>query len=168
MLPLTIDSLWQRRFRILSLSLAAVLCGQVCNGAEGIDGRHSFSLTTFDPTGKLGQVERASIAASLGTPLVAVCRQSEVGVWKVVLAAPQILSSPFVRDDGTARFSPVTSQILVAHTGISADGRVIVAAAQRLAVEHAFTFGEEASTKDTNVVSLSTHLVSFNLSSDTE
>ena len=133
---------------VVAITLLLLRC-EVCSGAGGgIDGRHSFSLTTFDPTGKLGQVERASIAASLGTPLVAVCRPSSdanggSGGWRVVMAAPQILASPFVKDDGTARFSPVTSQIAVSHTGISADGRVIIAAAQRLAVEHAFTFDEE-------------------------
>jgi 20S proteasome alpha/beta subunit len=94
-------------------------------------------LSTFDPDGKLGQVERATQAAALGTPVVAVCKPG-----RIVLCAPQVLPSPLVKDDGTARFAPITPTIAVAHSGISADGRVLVAAAQRLAVEHAYTFDE--------------------------
>eukprot|EP00980_Cylindrotheca_fusiformis_P014495 scaffold3875_cov123-Cylindrotheca_fusiformis.AAC.15 len=56
--------------------------------------------------------------------------------------APQVLPSMFMLDDGTARFASVAPHIVVAHSGISADGRVLVAAAQRLAVEHTFTFEE--------------------------
>lgn len=120
--------------------LSIVLFGQYlcCVGQSSIDGRHSFSLTTFDTSGKLGQVERASVAASLGTPIVAVIVKNS----HVVLASPQILPSPLMHDDGTARFAPVAPHIAIAHSGISADGRVLVAAAQRLAVEHAYTFDE--------------------------
>ena len=37
----------------------------------------------------------------------------------------------------------VSDAIAISHSGVSADGRVICAAAQRLAVEHAFTFEED-------------------------
>jgi 20S proteasome subunit alpha 2 len=131
--------------RLSLLIWAYVLLGgnRVCYGNDsGIDGRHSFSLTTFDPSGKLGQVERASVAASLGIPIVAVCCRRKNGSSNILMAAPQVLSSPLVKADGTSRFSMVSSEIAVAHSGISADGRVLVAAAQRLAVEHAYTFNE--------------------------
>jgi 20S proteasome alpha/beta subunit len=131
--------------RLSLLMWACVFLGGncVCYGSDsGIDGRHSFSLTTFDPSGKLGQVERASIAASLGIPIVAVCCRRNNGSSGILMAAPQVLSSPLVKADGTSRFSMVSSEIAVAHSGISADGRVLVAAAQRLAVEHAYTFNE--------------------------
>lgn len=108
-----------------------------CLASSDIDGRYSFSLTTFDPSGKLGQVERAALAASLGTPIIAICKPG-----RVVLAAPQVLPSVLLKDDGTSRFVYVAPQILMAHSGISADGRVLVAAAQRLAIEHAYTFDE--------------------------
>lgn len=104
---------------------------------SSIEGRHSFSLTTFSPSGKLGQVERAMEAASLGTPIVAVVKDG-----KILLASPQILPSVFMLDDGTARFSSVAPHIVVGHSGISADGRVLLASAQRLAVEHSYTFDE--------------------------
>jgi 20S proteasome alpha/beta subunit len=105
--------------------------------SERIDGAYSFSLTTFDPKGKLAQVERAATAASLGVPILAICQGSSI-----IMAAPQTLPSPFYKDDGTARFAPISPNICISHSGISADGRVLVAAAQQLAIEHAFTFDE--------------------------
>eukprot|EP00568_Trieres_chinensis_P012237 CAMPEP_0183302734 /NCGR_PEP_ID=MMETSP0160_2-20130417/8416_1 /TAXON_ID=2839 ORGANISM="Odontella Sinensis, Strain Grunow 1884" /NCGR_SAMPLE_ID=MMETSP0160_2 /ASSEMBLY_ACC=CAM_ASM_000250 /LENGTH=165 /DNA_ID=CAMNT_0025465541 /DNA_START=37 /DNA_END=531 /DNA_ORIENTATION=+ len=110
----------------------------------GLDARYSFSLTTFDPAGRLGQVERASRAASLGPPVVAVALSGE-GRDKggVVFASLFELPGPLVRDDGTARFVRVSDGIVVTHSGLGADGRVLCAAAQRLAVEHEYAFGEE-------------------------
>lgn len=102
-----------------------------------MDGRYSFSLTTFNPSGALGQVERALQAAAMGAPLVAVVLPDSI-----IMASPQVLSSPLIQDDGTSRFARVTKEIVVTHTGLSADGRVLVAAAQRMAVEHEYTFDE--------------------------
>ena len=101
------------------------------------DGRHSFSLTTFDPDGKLGQVERALVAASLGTPIVGVVKGDNI-----ILASPQILPSPLMNDDGTSRFAAVSPQIVMGHSGISSDGRVVMESAQRLAIEHSYTYDE--------------------------
>lgn len=115
-----------------------------CPGPRGVfvdsavtDGRHSFSLTTFDPDGKLGQVERAIVAASLGTPIVGVVKGDNI-----ILASPQILPSPFMNDDGTTRFAAVSPQIVLGHSGISSDGRVVMESAQRLAIEHSYTYDE--------------------------
>jgi 20S proteasome subunit alpha 2 len=124
--------------QLLCLVWACIVGYQLCLASDyRIDGRFSFSLSTFDPDGKLGQVERATQAAALGTPVVAVCKPG-----RIILCAPQVLPSPLVKDDGTARFARISPTIAVAHSGISADGRVLVAAAQRLAIEHAYTFDE--------------------------
>ena len=122
---------------LTSLALLLFTLFSSCRGSDRVDGRYSFSLTTFDPSGKLGQVERATRAAALGTPVVAVCRSNEI-----IMACPQALPSPFISDDGTARFCRITKNIAITHSGLSADGRVVVAAAQRMAVEHAYTFDE--------------------------
>jgi 20S proteasome alpha/beta subunit len=129
----------ERRNSLPSAVVFLIICSlfSVVAGSS-IDGRYSFSLTTFDPSGKLGQVERAMEAASLGTPIVAVVKDDD----QILLASPQVLPSVFMLDDGTARFASAAPHIVVAHSGISADGRVLVAAAQRLAVEHAYTFEE--------------------------
>jgi len=125
-------------FTLTHLIFSLLILSRTCHASDNtLDGRFSFSLTTFDPTGKLRQVERAQQAASLGTPLVAVCFSN-----KILMACPQVLPSPFMTDDGTARFNRITQNIAVAHSGVSADGRVVIASAQRMAVEHAYTFDE--------------------------
>lgn len=124
-------------FTLLYLILSFLIHLKSCLASDRLDGRFSFSLTTFDPTGKLRQVERATEAALLGTPLVAVCFPN-----KIIMACPQVLASPFMTDDGTARFNRITRNIVVTHSGVSADGRVLTAAAQRMAAEHAYTFDE--------------------------
>lgn len=123
--------------RLLLALLILSNCISLCEASDRMDGRYSFSLTTFDPTGKLGQVERATAAAALGAPIVAVALSDSI-----VMACPQVLQSPLIVDDGTSRFTKITKEIVVAHTGLSADGRVLVAAAQRMAVEHEYTFDE--------------------------
>lgn len=128
---------------LVLLLYAAVSC--TAASSDRAEGRYSFSLTTFDPQGKLGQVERALEAASLGTPVVCVVvdESSLKKKSSIILAAPQVLPSSLMEDDGTSRFVRVTNEIVVSHSGLSADGRVLVAAAQRLAMEHAYTFDEE-------------------------
>ncbi|KAG7372363.1 proteasome subunit alpha [Nitzschia inconspicua] len=113
-------------------------CSASDSGAGiSIHERHAFSVTTFDPNGKLAQVEHSMLAASMGAPIVACVRNNTI-----LLAAPQFLPSPFMVDDGTPRFAIVAPHLVVGHSGISADGRVVLEAAQRMALEHAYTFDE--------------------------
>jgi 20S proteasome subunit alpha 2 len=123
------------------LSIVAAVAASTPRRSALNEQRYSFSLTTFDPDGRLGQVIRASTAASRGVPIVAsIVQSNDSSPAALILLAPQVLPSPYMVDDGTARFIPVTSEILVTHTGLSADGRVLCAAAQRLAIEHKYTF----------------------------
>lgn len=101
--------------------------------------RHSFSLTTFDSTGGLPQVEYAVKAASMGPPVVAITLESG----ETLIASPQVLPSAWTRCDGTPRIVQLTSSIVLAHSGVSADGRAVMAAVQRLAIEYQYTFDEE-------------------------
>ena len=128
--------------RCASWSSALLLVGMVlflilligCPGVNSVmtDGRHSYSLTTFNTDGKLEQVERALVASSLGPPIIAVITGETI-----ILASPQLLPSPLMNDDGTSRFTLVSPHIVVGHSGITADGRVLIESAQRLAIEHA-------------------------------
>jgi 20S proteasome subunit alpha 2 len=120
----------------ISVSSIFLLQSVIAATADRLDGRYSFSLTTFDPQGKLAQVERATRAASLGTPVLGICTPK--GVY---LCAPQVLPSPLMLDDGTARFWSISQSIAVAHSGI--DGRIVLAAAQRMAIEYEYTYDEE-------------------------
>lgn len=117
---------------IASLFLAGTL-------ANRIENRHSYSLSTFSSDGRLVQVDRAMEAMSHGVPVVVAMPPSRS--WTLMIS-PQTLPSPLYIDDGTSRFSQVSPEIAVAHTGITADGRVLVTAAQRLAIEHEYTFDE--------------------------
>ena len=130
-------------------AILATLCPLCCLGAPGgrssVGGRYSFSLSTFDPDGKLAQVERAATAASLGPPVVAVSLTNGAGC---VLSSLFSTPSPLVNDDGTARFVRISDTIAIAHSGVSADGRAVAAAAQRLAVEHAYTFADDGSDEE--------------------
>jgi len=139
---------------LLRSSIAPGCCHAAAANSR-LEGRYSYSLTTFDPHGRLGQVERAAQAAALGVPLIAVIVDNnnsnnntnddddDDDSPTILLAAPQRLPSPLMWDDGTARWVRLTSQLVVAHTGLSADGRVVMAAAQRAAVQHEYTYGEE-------------------------
>lgn len=128
---------WFTFMQITYFGLLISISIQFCQATDRGNGRYSYSLTTFDPSGKLGQVERAMQAAEQGTPIIALIRSDGV-----IFAAPQVLPA-FALDDGTARFSLVTPEIMVAHSGLSADGRILVAAAQRLALDHEYTFDEK-------------------------
>jgi 20S proteasome alpha/beta subunit len=100
-----------------------------------LDGRFSFSLTTFDPKVRLNQVERASRAIGCGTPVVALRRPT-----CFLLAAPQALPHPLLEDDATAHFARVSVDLEVAHSGVAVDGHIAVAVGQRVAVDNEFTF----------------------------
>jgi 20S proteasome alpha/beta subunit len=114
--------------------------GAASGGGFYNDGRYSYSLSFFDPNGKLGQVERANQAAASGVPILILIREIDQ---VVVMAAPHILPSALTIDSGTPRFARVSSRILISHTGITADGRVLMTAAQRLAIEHEYVFDED-------------------------
>jgi 20S proteasome subunit alpha 2 len=114
--------------------------GAASGGGFYNDGRYSYSLSFFDPNGKLGQVERANQAAASGVPILVLIRDNDR---VVVMAAPHILPNALTIDSGTPRFARVSSRILISHTGITADGRVLMTAAQRLAIEHEYVFDED-------------------------
>jgi 20S proteasome subunit alpha 2 len=126
-------------FSLLFSILAAGFCLNLVHGnINPVEGRYSFSLSTFSPDGKIGQLSYATLAASNGHPILIVQTEKYR-----IMASLQNLSSPIIEDDGTARFVKITDTILLGHTGIAADGRILADSAQQLAVEHAYTFDEE-------------------------
>lgn len=107
--------------------------------SNSLHSNHLFqTVTTFSPNGKLPQLSHAIKATTLGAPIVAVRNLNGI-----TLASLQTLPSPLMIDNGTPTFFKITNSIVLGHTGVNADGRVVANAAQRLAVEHAFTFQEE-------------------------
>ena len=129
------------------------------NNPHSINGRHSYSLTTFDTNGHLQQVEHAIRASSQGIPVLCCACPDDVSndndnddddddgvvpVFVFVTPHAHVLPSPLIRDVGSSRITPICHGITASYSGsIGADGRVLVAEAQRLAVEHAYTYDED-------------------------
>ena len=126
--------------QLLALVLLLLKPAHVNANMDPIEGRYSFSLTTFHPSGKLPQLEHATKASTLGPPIIALSLEKGRGI---LLTSIQSLPSPLINEDGTSRFVKISNSIVLGHTGVNADGRVLCEAAQRLSVEHAYTFHEE-------------------------
>jgi hypothetical protein len=71
-------------------------------------------------------------------PLIAFVDNHTKALW---LAAPQRLPSVCMTDDGTARWGRVTPDIVVAHTGVGADGRLLLQRAHQIALSHDYQYG---------------------------
>jgi 20S proteasome alpha/beta subunit len=144
------------------------------DGSSGYgSGRHSYSLTTFDPSGNLDQVGRAVRASMLGAPVVALSITSssdatdmpaESRTTSSSCMSPSSLddgiyiclplrflgtaSSPLIIDDGTPRIVPISSSICICHTGVGADGRSLSDIAVKLALDYRYVYGEEISSEE--------------------
>ncbi|KAL9187845.1 hypothetical protein ACHAXT_006223 [Thalassiosira profunda] len=168
----------RRRLALLvGAAQCAVLarCSSNAAGSGGgvYGGRHSYSLSTFSPSGDLDQVVRAMRASMLGTPIVALAippseegEASDMSKPKSDDAPPSInplparggiylslplrflSTSPFLVDDGTPRIVHPTSSICVAHTGVGADGRALCDVAVKLALDYRYVYGEEITVEE--------------------
>lgn len=108
--------------------------------------RYSFSLTTFSPSGRLQQVAYATRAAiTLGSPVIAIkiTDPNHPHNESILFTSQHKTPSPLIRDDGTPRGAiQIRPGIAISHSGLGADGRQILAACQRMAIEHEYTFDE--------------------------
>ncbi|KAL7461847.1 hypothetical protein ACHAXS_002248, partial [Conticribra weissflogii] len=148
------------------------------SGGGVYGGRHSYSLTTFDPSGNLDQVVRAVRASTLGVPIVAysvpakiISDRCSLDIFDELGSSSEteslsriqipddggiyfcvplrfLTSSPLIIDDGTPRFVTVTSTICVTHTGVGADGRSLCDVAVKLALDYKYLYGEEISVEE--------------------
>lgn len=153
---------------IIVLSLPAIIYG---NTAGSSWGRHSYSLTTFDPSGNLDQVVRAIRASTLGVPIVALCLSADpnqqqciedsailtsecqhdipnTGGIYISIPLRFLSTSPLVIDDGTPRIVPLSSTLCLVHTGVGADGRALSDIAIKLVLDHKYLYGEEMGVQD--------------------
>ena len=133
---------------------------------SSIGARHSYSLTTFDPSGNLDQVGRAVRASMLGAPIVALSippssetivttpdsesgpTPPEEGIYMCIPLRFLGTKSPLVIDDGTPRIVPISSSICICHTGVGADGRALCDIAVSLALDYRYVYGEEISLEE--------------------
>lgn len=95
------------------------------------DGRYSFSLTTFSPTGKLLQIEYALKAVAAGRLSLGIRAKNGV-----VIATDAKRSSILVDENSIEKIKNVNKSIGCVYSGITADSRVLVTKARKSAAAY--------------------------------
>ena len=146
--------------RFVILEVAILLCMMATT--DGVSDRHSYSLSTFNPSGDLVQVTHAVRASQSGVPVVALSSSRDREMDGVYFASPQRLlaSSPLASEDGTPRFVQITDSICLGHTGVTSDGRALIAKATELALSHRYVYGIEI-TQEELLAGLSAEMQSY-------
>ncbi len=127
------------------------------------EGRYSFSLTTFSPSGKLVQIEHALTAVSQGITSVGLkgvlllyitwgnsvfthtrmCNYEATG--GVVIATEKKIPTPLVEADSVLKISPICESIGLVYSGMGPDARVLLDKARKLVQEYKKVYMEEPS-----------------------
>jgi 20S proteasome subunit alpha 2 len=102
------------------------------------DSQYSFSLTTFNPSGKLSQIEYALNAVNLGSTCLGICVSSGV-----VIAAENKMSSNLVDYPTVKKISEITPNIAVVYSGIGPDSRALVRRARQSAEAYYCIYREQ-------------------------
>ncbi|KAL6553316.1 Protein phosphatase PP2A regulatory subunit B [Orobanche gracilis] len=95
------------------------------------DSQYSFSLTTFSPSGKLGQIEHALTAVGSG--------QTSLGIKAangVVIATEKKLPSILVDETSVQKIQTLTPNIGVVYSGMGPDSRVLVRKSRKQAEQY--------------------------------
>jgi len=90
--------------------------------------QYNFSLTTFSPSGKLGQIEHALTAVSQGVTTVGIKATNGV-----VIATEKKTASILVDSDTLEKVSSVCQSIGMVYSGMGPDARVLVNRARKSA-----------------------------------
>lgn len=94
-------------------------------------------VNTFNPEGRLFQVEYAIEAIKIGTTAIGICTPEGV-----VLAVEKRLLSPLQEPSSVEKIYEADSHIGIAMSGLSADARTLVNHARSESQYHRFTFNE--------------------------
>lgn len=100
--------------------------------------RYSFSLTTFSPTGKLGQIEYALNAVSQGVTSIGIKATNGV-----VVVTEKKTSSPLIDDTTVEKVVPISKNIGLVYSGMGPDARVLVDKARKAAQAYKRVYMEE-------------------------
>lgn len=104
------------------------------------DSAYSFSLTTFNPSGKLLQIEYALNAVNNGG-------KTSLGIATsngVVIATEKKLPTILVDEDSHKKIAMITSNTALVYSGLGPDYRVLVRKARKKAQVYFRTYKEEA------------------------
>ncbi|CAG9463321.1 unnamed protein product [Pedinophyceae sp. YPF-701] len=102
------------------------------------DSAYSFSLTTFSPSGKLGQIEHALAAVNGGATSLGIRARGGV-----VIATEKKLPSPLVDEGTVEKISVLSPNIGVAYSGMGPDARVLVRKSRKSAAVYHRTYNED-------------------------
>eukprot|EP00760_Papus_ankaliazontas_P017343 PhM_4_TR17196/c0_g1_i1/m.60083/K02726/PSMA2; 20S proteasome subunit alpha 2 len=98
---------------------------------------YSFSLTTFNPSGKLLQIEYALNAVGQGGASLAV-----KGTNGVVLCSERKMPTPLIVAEDVHKIHALDTHVGCAYSGIGPDARVLVTKARKTCQEYRLTYGE--------------------------
>jgi|EP00669_Euglena_mutabilis_P007811 20S proteasome subunit alpha 2 len=101
------------------------------------DSSYSFSLTTFSPTGKLGQIDHAIAAVGQGSTSLAIKATNGV-----VLATEKKMATPLMDAASVQKISALDDRLGVVYSGMGPDARVLVASARKECQVYRQTYGE--------------------------
>eukprot|EP00939_MAST-03C_sp_MAST-3C-sp1_P003871 g3871.t1 len=102
---------------------------------------YSFSLTTFNPSGKLLQIEYALKAVQKGQTTVGI--RAKEGV---VLATSKVLSSALIEAENVHKIEKISENIAMVYAGMGPDFRVLVAKARKAAAKYYHIYHENIPT----------------------
>jgi len=104
--------------------------------------RYSFSLTTFNPSGKLVQIEYALAAVNQGVTSLAIKATNGI-----VLATEKKSQSPLILTNTLNKISCITPDIGMVYSGMGPDFRVLVDKARKEAHQYKRIYNEYPSTR---------------------
>ncbi len=98
---------------------------------------YSFSLTTFSPSGKLGQIEHALAAVSSGKPAIGIkCKKG------VILATEKKFGSPLADEDSISKIASISGSLGAVYAGMPPDFRVVLKRARKAAGTYVANYRE--------------------------
>jgi 20S proteasome subunit alpha 2 len=103
-----------------------------------MDGSYSFSLTTFSPSGKLGQLEYALNAVTSGVPALGI--KAKDGV---VIATEKKFQTSLVDVSSFTKVESLTKNVGSVYAGMPPDYRVILKRARKAAQKYVSTYNDE-------------------------
>jgi len=100
--------------------------------------RYSFSLTTFSPSGKLGQIEYALNAVSQGVTSIGIKATNGV-----VIVTEKKTASPLIDDSTLEKVVSISQNVGLVYSGMGPDARVLVDKARKAAQAYKRVYMEE-------------------------
>ncbi|KNH06205.1 alpha 2 subunit of 20S proteasome [Perkinsela sp. CCAP 1560/4] len=100
------------------------------------DGSYSFSLTTFNPSGKLLQIEHALSAVGNGGVSLAIKTSSGI-----VLATEKKLPSTLMKSSDIHKVFSLDEHVGCVYSGIGPDARILIAKCRKICQKYNLTFG---------------------------